>query len=471
MVPGVLGGILMKNSHLPPDKRQGRRKAPSPSSWRRAFPLLAFLLIFLLFALLRPSFAPFFQEPAEGREESAPQEKSQEKETFEEGLLADPLPKAELQEKRELRLFAVGDIMHHLEQAQRVDRGLSAAQDEFSLIKPFFSQADLLIGNFESTVHPEKPFSGYPLFNTPEAIFPALKDAGFQVLTTVNNHSLDTGISGVESTLAGIRKAGMVPVGTHLPGKKRTALVKVKGLQIGICAYSYGFNGLEKAQSPETLDQYVNTLDPASIQKDIEDLRAQGADLILVYPHWGVEYSSAPSPEQRDLARKMIDWGADAVIGNHPHVIQPCEWIEASDGRKGFVLYACGNFISMQRYGQFSDFREEQSVLVEIKVEKLGEGPVEWREVRVHPLWVRESRDQEGLLYQPLLVEEYRTGGPRAEELKENERERVDRAYREIQKQVESLENESNPLGIFYGNEKEGQGESSWSERPSSESE
>lgn len=439
----------MGNANLHDANRRTKRKVPSPPRKKGGFFVLVFLFIFLLFALVRPALAPAFKDLGEERPKPAQSREKAPSSSFEEGLLADPLPKADLQEVKSLRLFAVGDIMHHLEQAQRVDRGLSAAKDEFSLIRPFFHQADLVIGNFESTSNSNKALSGYPMFNTPEAIFPALKDAGFRILTTVNNHSLDTGISGVESTIKKIRDNDMVPVGTHLPGEKRTALVDVKGIKLGVLAYAYGFNGLENGQSSQTMDLYLNELNPSEIEADIRDLKGQGADFILVYPHWGEEYSSVPTPAQRDLAQKMIGWGADAVIGNHPHVIQPCEWVEASEGRKGFVLYACGNFISMQRHGQFSDYREEQSVLVELNLEKVGEDPARIKEVRIHPLWVRESRDQEGLLYQPLLAEDYRTGGPKSGDLTDRERSRVDRAYREIKDQV--LGQEEGP--IHYGNE------------------
>ena len=119
----------------------------------------------------------------------------------------------------------------------------------------------------------------------------------------------------------------------------------INGIKVGILAYAEQLNGFEYLLDTPSKIGGVNMLDSYLIKRDISNAIKDGAEFIVIYPHWGVEYQSYPEEYQIKLAHNMIDWGADMVIGNHPHVIQPREEYEAKDGRKGIIYYSLGNLV------------------------------------------------------------------------------------------------------------------------------
>ncbi|QKF64982.1 CapA family protein [Campylobacter corcagiensis] len=279
-----------------------------------------------------------------------------------------------------IKIIVVGDIMTHKPQIDyaKINAGYDFSP-QFSNIKDFLKSADLVVGNFESASNPNLAYKGYPLFNTPPEIFKALKDAGFHALSTANNHALDAGIDGIFSTNEAIKNAGLFSFGT---GKQKELILDVKGVKIALLSYSYGYNGLENSISLNE-KKFINFLDEDQIQKDIEKMSKLGADFIMVFPHWGVEYQSFSSKSQQILAKKMINFGVNAVIGNHPHVTQEISW----DVQNGFIAYSCGNFISNQRLETIKKIQSEQSVAYEIVVSK-DENFTQIVDVYASPLWV-----------------------------------------------------------------------------------
>lgn len=335
-----------------------------------------------------------------------------------------------------IRIKAFGDIIFHKPQCKYANAIAGGGEKwdfrpQFEYIKDFLADADFTIGNFEAPSRPGKPYEGYPIFNAPRDVFKVLKDIGIDVLTTANNHTLDMGVEGIRTTLDGIDEVGLKSVGTRRTSKDKDYLIyDANGIEIAILSYAEHFNGLEPYLKTEEDKAMANTLNPEKIKKDIEEMRKK-ADLVLVYPHWGEEYREDPTRAQVDLARNMVEWGADLVIGNHPHIVEPAEWYTAKDGRKGFIAYACGNFISNQRIETLDMIRPEQGVIFEIEVTK---DPNKGNKTSVdkvinHPLWVSRVMTDQGYKIQTRLAKEYLEGGKRAGELKGDDLDRVKKAY------------------------------------------
>ena len=249
-----------------------------------------------------------------------------------------------------LHLVFAGDIMTHGPQI-RAALGKEGQYDftpSFSLVKPLIEQADLAIGNLETTFG-GKPYSGYPMFSSPEAFGSALRDAGFDVLTTANNHSCDRGRFGVINTIDVLDSLGIATTGSYRIKEERTSrtplLVTVKGVKLAILAYTYGTNGL-----PIPHPALVDTISRDQIARDLQRADSLGADYKIVQIHWGNEYERLPNKRQKDLAQWLTDQGVHAIIGSHPHVVQESAFLKRQNTQQDstFVVYSMGNFISNQ---------------------------------------------------------------------------------------------------------------------------
>lgn len=247
-----------------------------------------------------------------------------------------------------LVISAVGDIMMHNTQLQAGSQSASGDYDYasfFTHVKPLLGASDLAIGNLETTfAGKEATYSGYPRFNTPDALAFNLKNAGFQVVTTANNHCLDKGQQGLFRTLDCLDAAGLLHTGTARSQEEsdRILLVERKGVNIAILSYTFGTNMLY----PEKDKQFsVNYLDPDQIIERIKKARSEGAKLVIVALHFGVEYQPYPNAEQERIANLLLNEGADVILGHHPHVLQPPSISEENR----FVIYSLGNFISDQK--------------------------------------------------------------------------------------------------------------------------
>jgi poly-gamma-glutamate synthesis protein (capsule biosynthesis protein) len=251
------------------------------------------------------------------------------------------------QDTTRLSLIFAGDIMGH-------DSQIAAAYDPvkkrydysrcFQFVKPYLAGADLAIGNLELTFA-GRPYKGYPQFSSPDALGVTLKDIGFDVLVTSNNHCVDRGKKGLERTIAVLDSLAIPHTGTFVDTVSRMndypLIVEKNGFVIALLNYTYGTNGL-----PVTRPNIVNRLDTAIMRKDLKKARELKPDAIIVFTHWGAEYQSLPSKAQKDLAEFCFRHGAKIVIGAHPHVIQPMEWRKQKDQ---LVAYSLGNFVSGQR--------------------------------------------------------------------------------------------------------------------------
>ncbi len=253
-----------------------------------------------------------------------------------------------------LRLLFAGDIMGHSMQIKsaEVAPGEYDYTPCFRYIKPIIQQADIAIGNLELTLPGQPPYTGYPMFRSPDALAVALREAGFDILVTANNHSNDARGKGVVSTIETLRRLGFQQTGTFKNQRERDLfyplMVYQNGFKLALLNYTYGTNGIPT--DPPTI---VNLLDSAQIVADLAEARARRPHFIIAFVHWGAEYQTEENAEQRRLAHLFIRHGADLVVGAHPHVVQPIkvETTTLLDGsqRSAVVAYSLGNFISNQQ--------------------------------------------------------------------------------------------------------------------------
>jgi len=248
-----------------------------------------------------------------------------------------------------VRLVAVGDLMCHTSQFDdaRTTTGFDF-RPAFAPVRPYLTRADLAIGNLETvTAGREERFTGYPQFNCPVEYLDAIADAGFDVITTANNHSLDRRFLGVERTIQALEDRGLQHTGTARTAEERDRplIAEVKGMRIAVLAYTYGTNGIAL---PAGKPFAVNLIDTLAMARDIRQARAASADAIIVSLHWGAEYERQPNIVQRRVATFLAGQGVEIILGSHPHVLQPMEWLDGPAGRT-LVIYSLGNFVSGQR--------------------------------------------------------------------------------------------------------------------------
>ncbi len=292
-------------------------------------------------------------------------------------------------------ISAVGDIMAHqgnLNNAYSPKTGTYDFTGFLEYVKPYLSKADLTIGNFETvTAGPKTGYTSYPSFNTPDAILSALSGAGFDILSTANNHCLDRGITGLSRTIEMIKNSNMINVGSSTNGSNKYVIKEVNGVKLGILAYSGMFNGLDRKLSAEQKNTYISPINEQQMQKDIKAAKDAEADAVIVIVHWGTEYQREPNSTQKTLAKKLISWGADIILGSHPHVIQKSEIIKVN-GRDKYIIYSMGNFISgyrrVDKANRPNKVFTEDGVIVNLQLEKAPDKGVVIKAVDYVPTWV-----------------------------------------------------------------------------------
>lgn len=267
-----------------------------------------------------------------------------------------PLPFLEHKKhSKRLRLMAVGDIMAHNSILNAAYNPYTKSFDFNPLLadtKPVFHEADFVIGNLETRLAGEgevnvagrsvRGYTSYPLVNSPEQLAYDLKNAGFSLLITANNHALDRAEEGIIKTNENIEKAGLIQTGTfsNWEDHDKVRILEKNGIRLAVFAYTYGTNGISISKNKEYL---VNLIDFQKIKKDFASARKENADLIVCSLHFGNEYWRTPSKEQEITADKVYDLGADIILGSHPHVVQPYVM-----KKNGVIAYSLGNFISGQ---------------------------------------------------------------------------------------------------------------------------
>ncbi len=187
------------------------------------------------------------------------------------------------------------------------------------------------------------------MFNAPDSYVEALRDAGFDLFLTANNHTLDRGETGLRKTLHLLDSLGLDHIGTYADAAERSRrlpmVVSIKGFRVGMLNYTYGTNGL-KARGNVVVDY----IDRELIAADVKALRQAGAEIIIANMHWGEEYRLQPVASEKSTADYLTSLGVDVIMGSHPHVVQPVETRRNPlTGRPVQIIYSLGNFISNQQ--------------------------------------------------------------------------------------------------------------------------
>ncbi len=293
----------------------------------------------------------------------------------------------------------VGDIMCHSVQYNyaRISADSFNFNPVFIRVKQYLDQPDFLFGNLETVTAGQKVgYSGYPFFNTPDDFITSLKFAGFDLLSTANNHALDRGEAGVRRTIEQLKLNRIGYNGTFLSEKDRDSIriFDIKGIRTAFLAYSYGANG---NPVPRGKDYLINFIDTLQIKNDIGAAREEGADIVIVHLHFGDEYQRFPNDYQKEVVDKTIKSGADIIIGGHTHVLQPLTYFKTINAGidSGFVIYSMGNFISNQRW-RYSD---GGCILTFTLTKELSTDSISLKKVEYLPIWVFKGNTGEGCEY------------------------------------------------------------------------
>jgi poly-gamma-glutamate capsule biosynthesis protein CapA/YwtB (metallophosphatase superfamily) len=299
-----------------------------------------------------------------------------------------------------ISISVVGDLMCHSPQFEFAKVG----KDSFDFlpvyrnVKKYLSSSDFTFGNLETVTAGKQDggYSGYPFFNTPASYISDLKEVGFDLLITANNHALDRGEKGILKTIEEIRSSNINSVGTFKSQSDRDSIriFNIKGIKIAVLAYSYGTNG---NPIPKGKNYLINLIDYDLIGKDIQSAKANGAELVLVHFHFGEEYKREPVQFQKDVVNKTIELGADIIIGGHPHVLQPVVFFKTDNATldSGFVAYSMGNFFTNQQ-----DRFKDAGMILTIYIKKnFTSNKFEIDEINYLPTWVFKGNTTNGKEY------------------------------------------------------------------------
>ena len=304
-----------------------------------------------------------------------------------------------------------GDILIHspiLSNAKTTNGGYDF-NNILTQISSYFSAYDYMVANLEvpcgGTTSGE--YRGYPTFNCPDSILDAFKTAGLDMFLTANNHTYDTGYSGLLRTQSVIKERNIDYTGTRESADGAKYLVKdINGIKIGFACYTYetkaavsgrkALNGiLMSAEAGPLVNSFnYDKLDEfySEVEKSYTAMINEGADAVIFYMHWGNEYQRTLTKQQTAMAQKLADIGVDVIVGGHPHTVQPFDTLTGVNGNQTVCIYSVGNLVSNQRKALMdSDGHSghtEDGMIFEVKFEKWSTGETKIAEVDILPLWV-----------------------------------------------------------------------------------
>ena len=254
-------------------------------------------------------------------------------------------------ETKELSLVMVGDNLLHMplvSNAQTED-GSYNFDSLYEEMLPYFKDADISVIVQETILGGKSlGYSGYPLFNSPQEVGDALANAGFDIVLSATNHALDKGEKGIANTLDFWKKypdVTVLGINESQEAYDTVNYIEKNGIKLAVLNYTDNTNGISPPQSKQYI---INKVNRDKIEKDLKTAE-ETADFTVVFMHWGTEYRFTADDSQKDLAQFMAEHGADLIMGSHPHVIEPAEWIETENGNKTLVFYSLGNYVSRQK--------------------------------------------------------------------------------------------------------------------------
>ena len=279
---------------------------------------------------------------------------------------AEQIQLEETEEKQQkITLMMIGDNLLHpsVVRSGYKEDGSRNYSHLFAPIKEYLDYADIKIINQETIFGGnDREFTGFPNFNSPTEVGDAVAEAGFNVVLHASNHTADQQISGLLHCVEFWKKypdvlvAGMF--GEEDEENQDIKVLEIDGVSFAILNYTYGPNSSTLGKSLRghlgmlcAWNEKTGTIDFKTIHPDVlTDIQKaeQMADVVIVCPHWGAEYKTVPTRYQQEFAMQMTEAGADVIIGTHPHVVQPVEWIESENGNRALCYYSLGNYVSGQ---------------------------------------------------------------------------------------------------------------------------
>lgn len=308
-------------------------------------------------------------------------------------------------------LSATGDILMHpavIYSAVCTHEGYDYG-NIFSYFTDYVSRADYAVANLETTLASTEngyEYMGYPLFNCPDGIIPSMKNAGFDMVLTANNHSYDTRGIGLRRTPKVIADYELQYLGTkQVEDEPNYYIVERNGIRLGLCCYTYENNNSVETKAPNGITMkdedapLINSFDYANVtlfydemQENIAQMKAAGVDSIVLFIHWGNEYKIKQNATQSAMAQALCDLGVDVIIGGHPHVVQPMELLTSTTDpdHKTVCIYSLGNAVSNQRimHMDLKTGHTEDGMLFSITFNRYSDGTVILQSADVLPVWV-----------------------------------------------------------------------------------
>ena len=282
----------------------------------------------------------------------------------------------------------------------------------FSNVKEDYEANDFMVLNLETTL-PGKDvgYSGYPMFKSPDSLVDSLTSSGVDLMLLANNHIYDSGVNGFLRTSQLLQDKGVLYTGArHSEEEKKYLVQEIDGVKVGFVNYVYetprsddrkGINGnpLDPSVAPLLNSFDPNDLDSfyTEMENILSDMKKDGAEFVIAYPHWGNEYQLQETGWQRDIAQKLCDMGVDAIVGGHPHVVQPVDVFTSEDGKhKMFCAFSVGNQLSNQRREimNLSTGNTEDGLIIDLTITRDSKGKAALTGIKYIPTWV------------------YKTGGP-----------------------------------------------------------
>lgn len=334
-------------------------------------------------------------------------------------------------DKSEVKILAMGDMIFH----QPIVKNYRSNDSYdftpiFNNISSDINEADLAIANFEGSVNSNRKLSGFPLFNFPKETIYSLKNVGFDLLSTANNHALDTGLDGIAETISHINESGMKNFGTLAEDGDKGIIVEKNGIKIGLISFTDTLNGMDSLMRGK--EYSVNTF-AQDVKSDIQNLK-DNTDIVIVYPHWGNEYQLVPNERQIFLKEMLQESGADIILGSHPHVLQRYE-VEDKNNKKYFTIFSMGNALSNQRVENLKKSGVDTGALIKLVIEKDNvSGETKLKSYGVYPTYVNRYHANGKLNYDLVKLEDIIPAGRLSDVTKDDLKAKAEKKYREALK-------------------------------------
>lgn len=306
-------------------------------------------------------------------------------------------------------IAVAGDVMPHMPivRTSKTDDGYDF-DGIFTYVKSYITDADYAVANLETTLSGTqgKDYAGFPDFNSPDAIAATAKNVGFDMLLTGNEQCYNYGADGLIRTLSVLKEQNLATLGTVETKEEPRHVVKnIGGIKVGMANYTFAKIGSDSkvTLNDHTADSANSALISAfdydnlsafytEMEYEIAAMYAKGADAIVIYLHWGDEYSTSVSDKQRAIAQKLCDLGVDVIVGSHTHTVQPMDLLTSSadPSHKTVCMYSTGTLLSNLRadvIGQTAGHSED-GVLFTFTLAKYNDGTVRVNAVNLLPTWV-----------------------------------------------------------------------------------